>query len=269
MSSSRKIQATKNYRLFSRHEGENRALDLKKHKALYDSMKLYGFLPSYPIVCYRDPKGNLVYKDGQHRAAIAEELGLTIYWVEESIDFDVAIVNSTAKVWTVKDYADKWAANGLKQYVTAMDFASQHHISPGLAFAMLSGTTSYGNVKEEVQKGEFKITDAAWANAVAGIYSPLVSMSSALRKDTFLAACMAVCRVPDFDAKRLIGGAERCREKLVSYGTRDAFLDMIETVYNFGRKQLVSLKNQAITVMRDRNASVVAKKTKAAKTVAA
>jgi hypothetical protein len=57
----------------------------------------------------------------------------------------------------------------------------------------------------------------------------------------------------------LIGGAERCREKLVSYSTRDAYLDLLESVYNFGRKQLVSLKLPAIEAMRKRNVATKAK----------
>ena len=46
----RKIMASKNYRLMQRHSGENRPVDLKKHKKLVESMKLYGFLPCFPIV---------------------------------------------------------------------------------------------------------------------------------------------------------------------------------------------------------------------------
>lgn len=76
---------------------------------------------------------------------------------------------------------------------------------------------------------------------------------------------MAVCRVPGFDAKRLIGGAERCRDKLGSYSTREAYLEMMEEIYNFGRKQLVGLKSQAMMIMKDRNACNAKVKQKAAK----
>lgn len=63
---------------------------------------------------------------------------------------------------------------------------------------------------------------------------------------------MSVCRVPDFDAGRLLQCAARCRERLVSYSTRDAYLGMLEEVYNFGRKQLFGLKSAAVMAMRDR-----------------
>jgi hypothetical protein len=71
---------------------------------------------------------------------------------------------------------------------------------------------------------------------------------------------MAITRVEEFDARRLIQNAERCREKLVAFSTREAFLDMLETVYNFGRNKLVGLKALATMALRDRNATVAASK---------
>lgn len=266
--SAKKIQSTKNYNLFTRHEGENRTLDIKKHKKLLDSMKLYGFLPSFPIVCYRDKAGNLVLKDGQHRLAIAQALGLAVYWVEESIDFDVAVVNSTAKTWVLKDYAEKHAACGLGDYQKGLDFAAEHKIPVGTAFSLLAGTTSFTNCQNQFIDGTFKVKDQKWADAVAGIYRPLVLMNAALNNQRFIEACMGVCRVPSFESKRLIHNAERCREKLVPYSTKDAYLDMLETVYNFGRAKLVGLKAEAVMAMRERNVINVNKKTKAAKEAA-
>jgi len=254
------IQATKNYRLFERHSGENRPLDLRKHKKLMDSMKLYGFLPCFPIVVVRNTDGNLIVKDGQHRLLIAEELELPVYWVEEATDFDVAVVNSTAKIWGLKDYAQKHAANGLKAYTEGLEFASSHSLPVGIAFALLSGTTSFGNCEQPFINGTWRIKDRAWADSVAGIYGPIGTMSPPLRKSTFLLACMAVCRVDGFDPARLLANADRCREKLVSYSTRDSYLEMLESVYNFGRKQLVALKNLAVMAMRERNTVENAKK---------
>ena len=250
--SSKTIQATKNYRLFA-NSAENRPLDIKKHKKLLDSMKLYGFLRCFPIVVVRDTEGKLRVKDGQHRLAIAEQLGLTVYWVEETTDFDVAVINCTPKTWTLKDFALKHAQNGLKPYQDGIDFADQHNLPIGTAFSLLSGTTSFSNCQDDFIGGTFKIKDRPWAEAVAGIYGPLGAIQPALKNARFIEACMAVCRVKDFDAKRLIANAERCREKLVPFSTKDAYLDMLETVYNFGRKQLVGLKAEATMAMRDRS----------------
>jgi hypothetical protein len=250
---SQKIQSTKDYRLFQRHGDENRPVDLGKHKKLVESMKLYGFLKSYPIVVYRGGNGILIVKDGQHRLTIAETLGLPIHYVEEEVDFDVAIVNSTAKVWTLRDYAAKFAANGISDYADGLGFASDHGLPIGRAFALLAGTTSFSNCQDEFISGKWRISDSRWANAVAAIYAPMVRINAAVRNDRFIEACMAVCRVEVFKAERLLRNAEtRCREKLQAYSTRDAYLGMIEEIYNFGRKDLVGLKLAALMAMKSR-----------------
>ncbi len=73
---SNQIRCTKDYRIFHRHSDENRPLNLKWHKRLVESMKEYGFIRAYPIICFRDKDKRLIIKDGQHRAVIAEMLGL-------------------------------------------------------------------------------------------------------------------------------------------------------------------------------------------------
>lgn len=251
MSNTRKIQVTKNYRMFLLNQ-ENRPVDVKKHRKLLESMKLYGFLPCFPIVCGRDDQGHLIVKDGQHRLSIAESLGLSVCWVEETIDFDIATINCTAKVWAVRDYAEKYALNGKKDYQEGLEFQKAHGLPMATSFALLSGRTAFSNIANSFYAGDFKVKDRRWADAVAGVYGPIAAMSPVLKSARFIEACMAVCRVKDFDAKRLLANTERCREKLVSYSTRDAYLDMIEVIYNFGRSKLVSLKIEAMKVMRER-----------------
>ena len=263
MSRTGKIQVTKNYRMFTRSQ-DNRPVDPRRHKKLFDSMKLYGFLSCFPIVCFRDASGNLIVKDGQHRLGFAESLGLSVYWVEESVDFDIAVINCTSKVWSLRDYAQKFVANGKSDYQDGIDFAEQYGLPLGTAFALLGGTTSFGNMQEQFVAGAFRVKDRKWADAVAGIYGPLSTMAPAVRNARFIEACMAVCRVKCFDPARLLHSAERCRDKLVSYSTRDAYLDMIESIYNFGRVKLVALKVEALIAMKDRNAAKKSSKKKAA-----
>lgn len=247
-----KIQETKSYTLFHRST-DNRPLDLKKHARLMESMRKYGFLKSFPVIVVRDANGRLVLKDGQHRVAIAESLGLSVFYVEEKIDFDVAEVNCAAKTWVPKDYAMKHAANGLKDYQEALEFAERFGLPVLAASSLLAGIVSGTNIA--FYEGRFKIKDRKLATEVASLYVGMAALSPKLKKHQFMHACMSVCRVPGFDANRMLGGAERCREKLVSYGTCEAFLGMMEEIYNFGRKTLVPLKMQAAAVMRARNPS--------------
>jgi len=252
MGTTRKVNVTKSYRLFELSE-KNRPLNIGKHKRLERSMKEYGFLACFPIVCCRNGDKHLVVKDGQHRLAIAENLGLPVYWIEETIDFDVAVVNNGQLVWVPRDYALSWAARGVEAYKEGIEFADAHRLPVAVAFGLLAGTVSYRNVWPDFIAGTFKIKDRLYAQRVASIYSATVAMAPRLRNARFIEACMAVCRIESFDLSRFTQGLDRCREKLVPYSTRDAYLDMIEAVYNFGRKNLSPLKVSALQAMRERN----------------
>lgn len=254
-----KIQATKNYRLFTR-SADNRETDIGKHSKLKVSMQKYGFIRAFPLVCHKNESGQLVIKDGQHRLAVAEELGLTVYWVQEEIDFDIALVNCTAKVWQLRDYAATFANKGLKSYQQAIDFAAINRVPLGTAVALLSGVTTFSAVQEKFSCGEFVVKDLAWAEKVASVYVPLTNLSPTIKSSRMIEACMAVCRVKEFAPQRLVAGAEKLRDKLVPYTTRDAYLDLFETLYNYYHKQLFGLKAAALMAMKERN---VTKKKKA------
>lgn len=247
------ISTTRNYRLFNL-SADNRPLNLKKRNRLRRSMVNFGFLRSFPLSCIRDTAGNLVVKDGQHRLAIAEELGLPVHYYVEDVDYDIAQVNCTQEKWRVCDFAMMFASKGRAAYQEGIDFADAHGLPVGTAFALLSGTISWANVRHSFMEGTFKVRDREWADAVASIYVTLTELSKDMKNSRCLEACMAICRVDDFDATRLLSGAKRCRDKLASYSTRDAYLELMETVYNFGRKQLFPLKNEAIMAMRARAA---------------
>lgn len=259
-----KIVNTRNYRLFD-NDGENRPLDVATHKNLMESMKEYGFLPCFPIIAVRDGT-KLIVKDGQHRLAIAEALSLPVYYIEAKTDFDIAKINSTSKNWIPRDYARKFATNGVAAYQEGLEFANEHKLALTTAFSLLAGTIQFSNCQLLFYSGAFKVKDREYADRVAGLYGPLIKLSPALRKNTrLLEACMAVCRVEDFDAQRLLRNASRCAEKLMAYSTREAYLDMLEDVYNFRHQKLVGLKAAATMVMRQRNAVEQRKAESAAK----
>lgn len=248
------ISRTKDYRRLRTCE-DNREIDLKKHKKLIESMKKYGFLPCFPVVCRR--KGTqLVVRDGQHRVVIAESLDLPVYFVVTDVDFDIAEVNTTPKTWTLKDYAQTYARKGVESYVEALEFSEKHGLPMGTSVALLSGTTTFGNVQNAYISGRFAVKDRDWAHSVASLNASLNALSDEKHGARLTEALMAICRVEEFESQRLIDNGTKCRDRLVQYSTRDAYLGMLDDVYNFGRKRKVPLKFQAEEAMRKRNFAV-------------
>lgn len=246
-----KLQVTKNYRMFERST-DNRCVDARKHKRLRQSIRKYGFLPCFPIGVIR-VDGKLIVKDGQHRLMFAEQLGEPVYYVVVNNDFDIALVNDTQKTWAPSDYAEMHADNGNEHYREGLEFAETYRLPLGTAFALLAGHTSYSNIQRAFKDGEFEVCDRDYAASVAQLYNAMIELSPDVKNQRLLLACMAVCRLEDFDPKRLISGAKRCQEKLISYSTREAYLDMIEEIYNYGRKRLSSVAIPARQAMKERS----------------
>lgn len=255
MAAERVIRTTTDYSKFYRSTN-NRCLDLLGHKALKESLKTYGFLPSFPIVVHKNGGQGYEVKDGQHRLHYAEELGLPVHYVVERQYFDISDVNGTQIPWKPIDYANKHAASGLVDYQKVLAFASSYGLQVSFAAAMLAGTISYSNVKKAFRSGRYKITDAAWATLTADTYHYLVTLSKKVKNTRLLQACAMVHRITGFDRERLIKSASRCREKLVPYSTVDAYLDMLEEIYNYRRRDLFPLKINAQQAMRSRTGAI-------------
>ena len=215
-------------------------------------MKKYGFLPYWPIVVHKNGTGKNKILDGQHRLAIAQSQELPVYFIEADQDFNIAEINNTQKVWQLIDYAEVFANQNNKHYLEVLAFSEENKLCLSRSFAVMAGYTSLNVVKRDVEMGTYRVKDREYAQRVASTYCPVVELEKSLLKDAFLDACMAACRVEEFEPKRFVDGAKKCRSKLVNYGDRDGFLQMMEDVYNHNRRTLFPLRIKAIEEMRSR-----------------
>jgi hypothetical protein len=223
-------------------------------------MRKYGFLRCFPMACYK--RGSKwIIKDGQHRFEVAKKLMLPVWWVESPEDFDVAETAAGQKIWVAADYVNRFIRRGIKSYIELQEFCDAHRVHITVGAKLLSGTVSFGNIKDKFYSGELVIKDRRWADVVASCYTGLCNLSKNVKNARCLEACMWAARVQEFDAGKLLSNAERCVDRLRPYSTRDAYLSMLEEIYNFHQRKLVALKIEAEQAMRERNAA----KTKAKK----
>ena len=249
-----RLRVTREYNRFV-FDNENRPVDLPGHKKLMESMKKFGFIPAYPVHCTNGTGDRLTIVDGQHRVATAQKLGLPIWYVvcEEHEKLSIADINGTQKPWAIKDYAESFASQGMKDYAELLDFSKQYGVPITTAVGLLMGRSACGNSLPRYYAGEFKVKEREQAAKIAGIYSQFCAMSKRVRNNNMINAIYAACLVPGFEPQRLLEGATRCPEKLISYSTREAYLMLVEDLYNFGRRQRVPLKIPAENAMRERS----------------
>lgn len=259
----KKINTTKNYGLFSLSQ-VNRPIDLKKHAGLKASMLEYGFLEEFPIVCLRDDNKNLIVWDGQHRFTIAQMLGLPIHWVEATSEFNVSKVNGGQRAWVPRDHAESWSRQGRQDYTELLLFCDQNNVSTGRGASLLAGTATFNNIIKSFIAGDFKIVDKTFAQQVAMSFTSITRINKLCNSARLIEALMAVHRVAEVDPERLAERIAKCPEMIKQHGTRDAYLTMIEDIYNFRKQTTLPVKFLAEKEMRLRNPAI----SKAAKQLA-
>lgn len=180
-----------------------------------------------------------------------------------SVDFNIAEINNTPKVWGIIDFALLWKAKGIEDYAELLEFRDRHGLSITTAIAIMSGHSRSGSQGVDAFKdGRFKVRDREFAEIVAYTYSSLSKLSKHVRSNQFQMAVSAVCLVSNFDPGRLIRNANKCTEKLQARSTRESFLQDLEEIYNFGipSRRWVPLKIEAVKELSRRNFAKSSKK---------
>lgn len=254
MYSDSKLRATRDYSLFV-DSVDNRIVDLAKRKKLRQSMAEHGFLPAYPLHVIRLPSGKLRIRDGQHRFAVAQELGLPVYYVACEADVSIPDINNTQRPWNLHDYAGSFANQNKRDYVTLAEFSRQHNLSLSMSVYLLGDilASAQSCLLQRFRSGRFVVKDRARADRVANLYNQIGALCPAVKTRFLLSALTAVCAIPQLDDERLLTCARRCPEQLMKYGSRDGYLAMLETIYNYGRHAKLPLKFLAENIIRERN----------------
>ncbi|MBE3118322.1 MAG: ParB N-terminal domain-containing protein [Candidatus Atribacteria bacterium] len=231
-----KLTATKDYSLFH-NSLDNRPVNLKKRKKLVRSMLNHGFIPAYPIHCVRR-EGVLYVRDGQHRLAVAEQLGLPVWYVTTDYDeVDIAEINSTQEIWKLPAYAGSFAARGKHDYQVAINFAAEHKLPLGVTAGLLSSGHRGGSDNLcKFKAGAFKVMNLDAAQRVANLYARIRESNPKVNGTCILGALSSVCAVPEFEDSRLMHAVAAYPERVKQAGTLDGYLEMLEDVYNYHRQ---------------------------------
>lgn len=249
-----KISQTRNYAQFV-HDSTNRPIterDATKLKLLRASMQKYGFLP-FPIIVRRSGE-RLRILDGQHRFAIAQELGLPVLWVETDRD-DIVIAETAAaqSPWVLFHYVASFATQGHEDYKRLQEFAGETGLPLAKAASLLAGEAAHsGNVNENIRDGKFRVRDMAYARRVATILEVVKRHVPWALHSLSIAAISRFARVKDFDDAQMVKKIETHPHLLRRCATLEMFSDMYEEVYNHMSRARIPLAFLAREAMASR-----------------
>lgn len=241
----RKIQISKDYSKFY-NSSANRNVNLKSAHArqLRKSLKDQGWIPSFPMSVYKNGDSGYKILDGQHRFAIARELGMPFKYVQVDEEFEISHINEMQKGWSLVDYMDRWKKAGKKDYFELQDFIDKHEsIDLGTSIALLSNNNHTTNLKP-FKLGDFRITKSSkgLAYRVANAYEDIVSHNKESKHRNHIRAIIKCVKIDEFDLDRLVDQYKKYSYMVQSYSKTEDWLDLIQEVYNHRMHTKIPLK---------------------------
>lgn len=231
---------------------KNRGLVLNRgYNRIVASMKKYGFLEAYPLLCKKEKAGLVVY-DGQHRLHAAKQLKLPVYYVvlDESTVINIPDLQG-GRLWGTSDYAQSCANQNDQHCIELLDFAKKHNITVNQAIALLWGSHVRGNNGHEaIRKGRFLIKDMASAERIMAILKVIRELCPEMANNRCLVALQRIARVAEMDEKRMIRQMKSHSGMLKNEPTAEAFVQQFERIYNYHTPKKIPIAHLAEEALR-------------------
>lgn len=149
------IKQTTNYSQFKIGDW-NRAVKANNLKKIDKSVHMYGWL-KHPIMVSPD----FTVIDGQHRLEYAKQHNLPVYYIVVpgvSVQ-DCVTMNNVRTTWNLVDYVNLFASQGNPNYVILKSLIQNYSfLPPSTLVAVLSKSSSNGNLCTTIKTGEYEIT---------------------------------------------------------------------------------------------------------------
>ena len=236
------VYQTSNYGKFIFRE-HNRVIRPGHVKELAESMRLNGWEKGSYIVI--NEKGEII--DGQNRLLAAKVVGLPVhYTIEEGTGFtSIQNLNCNGLNWSKSDHVNGWVKRGNQNYIILENFMREYsdfRISEHLMFLQNSFTSI---LKNDFNRGLFVVNDVnlakQWANNLREL-KPY--FEKYYNKSMFVRAMIRLlARKNDvFKFDEFLHKVKLRPTSIVPCGSVDHYIEMIENIYNFKRKDKVNLR---------------------------
>lgn len=245
------IRQSFDYEKFELHEFNR---DVKKTKDLEASMREYGWISAYPMHVLKNGNGKYKIKAGHHRFTVAQKLGIPVKYVVCEDDIPIQRLEKTTVPWSVQNYHESFVRNGNPHYVAVEKYCEITGIGLSNAISLLAGETAGSNNKlNQFKAGTYKIGDRFHADVVGDIIIYLTNIGvKHSTQNLFVQAVSRCCRVSQFSVQQFKRKAKSFKALFERQATLDAYMQMIEEIYNRQSKAKIPLKHYAEEVGKKR-----------------
>lgn len=232
----KQVHTTKDYSLFKPIDG-NRNKNLLHINRLKKSMS-ENYL--YTVIIVND-KYEII--DGQHRFEVIKELGLNLnYIVCDGYGLnEVHILNQNSKTWSSDDYLDGYCKLGYSDYIKYREFKQKYDIGHYECMWLLNGS-QLSNPTVVFYSGEFKVKRYKEAIEIIEKIMQIKPYYSEWKRRSFIFAILQLLKNEKFNFEEFLSKLKIQPTSLVNCTTTNQYVALIEDIYNFKRREKVSLK---------------------------
>jgi len=234
------LQWTKDYSIFTFMKG-NRNVNPFNLKRITESMKVNPLFS--PIMV--NEKFEII--DGQHRFLASKELGLPINFiiVEGYSIKEVHILNTNSSNWKRLDYLKGYVDLGLKPYIKFNEFMNEFPIF-GIKAAL--HIVTYKNINQEKTKsnyfenGNLKTFDYNYAAELAKNIIDYGNFYDGYDRPAFVVACTSIMNHKNYDHRQMMAKLSRKPQQITDQTNHKLYIDQLEEIFNYSRREKKSLK---------------------------
>lgn len=161
------VQKTTDYDSFKNVRG-NRFINQSHVGKLVKSIKQKNLLPYNPVMV----SDNMHVIDGQHRIEACKKIGIPVYYIViPGLKLnDIQELNYNMKAWSIRDFAESFAACGKNDYKKLIAFTDKYNIPLTTAATLLYGRMgglAGGETSRLIRDGDFEVKNENNANMIA------------------------------------------------------------------------------------------------------
>lgn len=222
------IQSTVHYHLF-KMIASNREVDSRHVNKLINAIQKKNLLHLNPIVV----NGNMEVIDGQHRLTAAKQLGIPIYYTQDSSisHDDIAGMNSNKKNWGMMDYINYYALKGNTDFIEFNKFCNKHReYTPSLLQTLCSknGDRRTSDIKE----GYIDISQIKHAEVVIGYLEDFKKYTPLAKAARFIEAIREISSHPEYNHERMMGKVQQNPTAIMPCANNRQYIQLLQQMYN-------------------------------------
>lgn len=219
------VYDTNNYEVF-KLKRDNRKI--KDNLKLQEEIKEMGIL--VPIIV--NEKYEVI--DGQHRLEIARKLKKSVPFIviKGAGKKEIVSINTTSKQWTLYDFVNSYAEEGIDEYEKMQRLIRNYDISIGALCGLAFNTTDNGRPLMKVKSGQLKFVNYEFLVSFLDFYQELLEKTVLPNTSALPRSLYTLYRLKKFDPNRIFDKSGLIADKLKGVSAMGPTTHIVLECYN-------------------------------------